>query len=72
MECKKYHIAVCNVVRERTKYSIISKSYPTTIFSVLIYYRYVNINYLECCRGRDGRALSWVEICLFRHASSLA
>jgi hypothetical protein len=48
MECKKYYIAVCNVVRERTKYGITSKNYRTTIFYVLIYYIYVNANYLEC------------------------
>jgi hypothetical protein len=48
MECKKYYIAVCNVVRERTKYGITSKNYRITIFYVLIYYIYVNKNYLEC------------------------
>jgi hypothetical protein len=48
MECKKYYIAVCNVVRERTKYGITSKNYRITIFYVLIYYIYVNTNYPEC------------------------
>ena len=48
MECKKYYIAVCNVVRERTEYGITSKNYRITIFYVLIYYIYVNTNYPGC------------------------